>query len=157
MSERAKALASRVADANRALVSTIEESTDEQWGGGCADGEWTQGFSCYHAAASIGNITDMVQAMASGAEMPAVTFEQIDQINADFHSQHAQCTKQEALDLARANSPGAAEMVAGLSDAELDREVNLAAGLPPMKVEQVVEMLLIGHPTNHRASVVNAR
>ena len=44
-----------------------------------------------------------------------------------------------------------------LSDAELDRVVTLATDIPPVKVEQVVEMLLVGHPTGHRESIIKAR
>ena len=157
MGSRAEALAQRVEQANNDLIATIEETDDEQWSGKCADGDWTQGFAGYHAAASIGNITAMVQGMARGEPFQPVSFAQIDQINAAFHAEHAGCTKAEAVELARANSPAAVAMVAGLSDDELDREVKLATDLPPLRVEQIVEMLLIGHPTGHRDSIVNAR
>jgi hypothetical protein len=157
MSDRARALAERVGKANADLLATIEASNDEQWQAKCADGEWTQGFAGYHAAASIGNITGMVQGLAKGEPFQPVSFAQIDQINAAFHAEHAGATKAEAIETARSNSPGAIEMVAALSDAELDREVKLATDLPPLKVEQVVEMLLIGHPAAHRESIVNAR
>lgn len=157
MSSRAKALAQRVEQANADLLATIEASSSEQWTAKCADGEWTQGFAGYHAAASIGNITGMVRAMASGEAFPPVTFAQIDDQNAAFHEEHSGCTRAEALDVARANSPTAVAMVAGLSDPELDRHVTLAVGVPPMSIEGVVEMLLIGHPAGHTESIVKAR
>jgi hypothetical protein len=157
MSARSEALAQRVEQANSELLAAIEATNDDQWNAKCADGEWTQGFAGYHAAASIGNITGMVKGLAAGESFQPVSFAQIDQINAAFHAEHSGCTKAEALDAARTNSPAAMALVAGLSDTELDREVKLATDLPPLKVEQVVEMLLIGHPTGHKESIVNAR
>lgn len=157
MSDRARELAARVSKANADLLATIEASSDEQWKARCADGEWTQGFAGYHAAASIGNITGMVNGLAKGEPFQPVSFAMIDQMNAAFHAEHAGATKAEAMETARTNSPAAVDMVAGLSDAELDREVKLATDLPPLKVEQVVEMLLVGHPSGHRESIVNAR
>jgi hypothetical protein len=99
----------------------------------------------------------MIQAMASGAEFPPVSFAQIDDMNAQFHAEHAACTQDETLAAIRTNSPAAGAFVRGLSDEQLDRKVNLAVGLPEMPIEQVVEMLLVGHTADHTASILNAR
>jgi hypothetical protein len=157
MTQRSESLATRVQQANDALLAAVEHSTAEQWQARCADGDWTQGFSGYHAGASIGNITGMVQAMADGQPFAPVTFDQIDQMNAEFPSQHADCTKDETLGLIRQNGPASVAFVRGLSDEKLDRKVSLAVGLPEMSVEQVIEMLLVGHPAGHVQSILNAR
>lgn len=157
MSARAEALARKVETANKELLATIERSSDDQWTAKCADGDWTQGFVGYHAATSIGNITQLVKSIAAGQPNQPITFDQIDQMNALFHGQHANATKQDAVDMVRANSPAAVAMVKGLSDAELDRTTTLAVGMPPASVEQIVEMLLVGHPTNHMESIRKAR
>jgi len=157
MGERADALAAKVAAANSALRATIEASTPEQWGAGCADGDWTQGFSAYHAAASAGNIAGMVQGMASGAPFEPVTFAEIDEMNAAYHAENANRTKDEALELLAATAPLSESIARGFTDEQLDMQVHLAVGLPPMSVEQVVEMLMIGHAEGHRASIEGAR
>ena len=157
MSSRAEALASKVESANNGLLAAIEQTTDAQWSTKCLEGDWTQGFVGYHAATSIGNITQLVKAMANGEPRPPVTFEQIDQMNAVFHGEHANATRQEAVEMVRANSGPSVAMVSGLSDADLDRTVTLAVGMPPVTVEQVVEMLLVGHPANHTASMLQGR
>jgi len=157
MSSRAEVLASKVEGANKALIAAIEGSSEDQWKAGCADGEWSQGFAGYHAANSIGFITGMVKGMTDGAAMEPVHLADIDAMNAQSHSEHANCTKAEALDLARTNSPMAVAMVRGLSDEQLDRKAKLALELPEMTVEQVAEMLLVGHPAGHTESIVKAR
>ena len=157
MSERSEALAVQVEQVNKQLVDTIEGSTAEQWGARCADGEWTQGFAGYHAATSVGSIAAMVKSMARGEPFMPVTFAQIDEGNAAVHKEHANATREEALALAKAHSPTAVETVRNFSDEELDRKVTLAVGLPEMTVEQVVEMLMVGHTAGHVESISKAR
>jgi hypothetical protein len=157
MSERTEDLAKKVEQANNDLLGVIESSTDEQWRARCADGEWTQGFAGYHAAASIGGITGMLQGLAQGVKLPPMTMADIDQQNATLLKEHEGCTKQEALDMIRTNSSASVQFVQSLSDADLDRKVSLLTGMPEMTIEQVAENLLVGHPTGHAQSITNAR
>ena len=157
MGARAEALAVRVEEANKALLAAAESSTDEQWSARCADGEWAQGFAAYHAGASIGTITGMVQSMANGGSLPPIDFAAIDQMNAAFHAEHGDRTKAEALAVIRENSPAAAALVRRLSDDQLDTKGHLAAVGADITVEGLIEMLLIGHPTGHTESITKAR
>lgn len=157
MSDRSETIAARVEEANAALLHTIASSTPEQWAAKCAEGDWTQGFAAFHAATSAGSIAGMVQALASGTVMDPISFDQIDQMNAAFHAEHSACTKDEALAAITENAPIAAATVRGLSDEQLDMPVDLAVGVPRMNLEQVIEMLLIGHPNDHRAAIEKAR
>ncbi len=157
MGARAEALAQKVEQANTSLIETIKGSTPEQWGAKCADNDWSQGFAGYHAATSVGSIAGMVKMIASGEPFTPVTFAQIDEGNAAVHKEHANATQDEALELAKSNSPGAVDMVRKFSDEDLDRKVTLAVGLPEMAVEQVVEMLMVGHTIGHTESITKAR
>ncbi len=157
MSDRTDDLAKKVEQANNYLLRAIENSTDEQWRAKCADGEWAQGFAGYHAAASIGGITGMLQGLAQGVKLPPMTMADVDQQNVGQLKEHEGCTKQEALDMLRTNSPASVQFVRSLSDADLDRKVSLLTEMPEMTIEQVAEMLLVGHPTGHAQSITNAR
>jgi hypothetical protein len=157
MSTRADALAAKVEQVNKDLLAAVESSTDEQWKSKCADGEWTQGFAGYHASQSIGFISGMIQGIAAGEPFQPTTMAVIDQGNAQQCSEHAGCTKQETVEAIRASSPGAVAMVRALTDEQLDRKATLLEGMPPMTVEQITEMLLIGHAAGHTASIRNAR
>ena len=157
MGSRSEALAARVEDASNQLLEVVENSNDAQWSAPSANAPWTQGFVSYHAGSSIGNISEMIRGMASGAPMPPITLEQIDGMNAEFHAAHKDCTRAETVEAIKTGAPAAVAMVRGLGDAELDRKVTLAAGMPEMSVEQVVEMLLIGHTVDHTASITAVR
>jgi hypothetical protein len=157
MSARTDGLAKKVEQANNDLRAAIEESTPEQWRAKCADGEWTQGFSAFHAANSVGFISGMVQGLADGQTLPPMTMADIDQQNAGQLAEHADSTQGQALELIKANSPASLQMLRGLSDEQLDRKVSLLTGMPEMSVEQVIEMLMIGHTVGHTASIKNAR
>ena len=52
MSTRAESLATKVEQANSALEAAVQGTNDAQWKAKCADGEWSQGFSGFHAAGS---------------------------------------------------------------------------------------------------------
>ena len=157
MGARAESLAGKVQEANEQLKAAVEGSSDAQWKAKVADGDWTQGFTGYHAANIIGFISGMVQGLAAGQPIPPITMAQIDEGNAAAAKEHANCTKQEVLDAIQAGGPGAVSLVRGLTDEQLDRKVSLLQGAPEMSVEQVIEMLMVGHPAGHTASIVNAR
>jgi hypothetical protein len=156
MSDRIENLAKKVEQANNDLLRAVERVTDERWGAKCADGEWTQGFAGYHAAASIGGITGMLQGLVNGVKLPPMTMADIDQQNASQLKEHEGCTKQETLEMIRTNSPASMQFVRGLSAADLDRKVALLMDAPEMTIEQIAEMLLVGHPTGHAQSITNA-
>jgi hypothetical protein len=158
MSARADALAEKVQGANDALKQAIESSSDEQWKAKCSDGVWTQGFAGYHAANSIGFITGMIQGLAAGQALPPITMAQIDEGNAQDAQAHMDtCSKQEVLSTIASNSPASVQLVRGLSDEQLDRRVSLLQGAPEMSVEQVIELLLVGHSAGHTATITGAR
>jgi hypothetical protein len=154
---RSEELAEKVEQANSDLLATAEKTSDEQWTAKCADGEWTQGFAAWHAGNSIGFVSGMVQDLASGAPFTPTTMAAIDQNNAEANRDHANCTKAEAIDAIKQNAPAAAQLVRSLSDEQLDRKATLLEGMPEFSVQQVIEMLLIGHPQGHTQSITNAR
>lgn len=157
MSARSEALAEKLAAANQRLLEAVEASTPAQWKARCGDGDWSQEFAAAHAAESIGSIAGMVEALANGQAMPPVSMEQIDQMNAASHAAFTGRTPAEVAAMIRESSPKAFAMVAGLSDEQLDRRVQLLAGAPPLPVAQVIEMILIGHAEQHTQSILAGR
>jgi hypothetical protein len=158
MSTRSENLARRVQQANDDLLRAVESTTEEKWNAKCADGEWSRGFAAFHAATSIGFGTGILQGIAEGQPFTPTTRAAIDEGNAAMNKQHGStCQKAETIDLINSSAPGAAQMVRSLSDAQLDRKVTLLEGMPEFTVEQVIEMLFVGHPNRHRESITNAR
>jgi len=114
VSTRAEDLATKVEQSLKDLLAAVEASTPEQCAARCSDGEWTQGFSAYHAAMNIGPITQTVKGVADGQPFPGMSMESIDADNAVQATEHAGCTVSETVDLLKDSAPAAVSMVRSL-------------------------------------------
>jgi len=123
----------------------------------CSDGEWTQAFAAFHAASSIGPITQTVKDIAQGQPFPSMTMEELDARNAVQAKEHADSTKAETIDLIKNAAPTAASMLWSLSEAELDRKVKLPEPMPEVTVEMFVGMAMVGHTAYHTQTITGAR
>ena len=85
--------------------------------------------------------------------VPPLTTEQLDQGNAKHAQDHADCTKEETLEMLRTGGAAAATAVRGLTDEQLDKTSTVISGAPDMSVEQVIENVLIGSAAGHGASI----
>ncbi len=157
MNTRAESLAARVEQANNDLLAAVEASTPEQWAAPCSDGEWTQGFAAYHAAAGIGLIAERVKAVAGGEPFPMVNMAEIDAENAAQAKEHGDCTQTETIDLIRKSAPEASSIVRSLTDDQLDLKVKLMETMPEVTLENLVQMGLTGHPAYHLGTIAGAR
>jgi hypothetical protein len=160
MGARAEGLAAKLEAAHNDLVAAIEGASGEDWNSTCSDGEWTKGYAAYHAAANIGGISGMVRTVAGGQPFkPSVaSWDAINAMNAEHAKEHAGCTPADALELLRRDGPDAVAMVRGLSDEQLDIKVPpVMDGMPELSVEQHVEMVLIGHTTEHLRTIIGSR
>ena len=113
MSERAAALAAKFEQVNQELIDVIEECSDEKWRSACAGEGWSVGVTAHHVAFDTPLLAAMVRAIASGQPFPPLTAEGPDKANAQHAQGHADCTKQETLDLLRREVPIAASVVRG--------------------------------------------
>ncbi len=157
MDTRSEDLATRVEQTANDLLAAVEASTPEQWAAPCSDGEWSQGFAAFHAAAAIAPIADRVREVADGQPFPKMTMDDIHAGNAVQAKEHANCTMSETIDLIKSSAPAAVSMVRSLSDAQLDRKVHLMDGMPETTVEMMIQLALIGHPVSHLATIKGAR
>ena len=157
MTTHSETLATKLEQTISDLLAAVEASTPEQWAGRCSDGEWTQGFAAFHAAAAIGEITKTVKGLADGEQFPKWSMEAIDAGNAGQAKEHAGCTRVETIDLIRKSAPAATSMVRSLSDAQLDRKVQLLESMPEMTVEALIQMALVGHAAYHLQTITGVR
>jgi hypothetical protein len=153
MAERAEALAGKFEAENNELIATVEAASDEQWAAVTSDEGWSVGVVAHHVGGGHPLIAGLVGALASGADLPALTAEQLDQANAQHAQDSANCTKDETLEMLRSGGSAAAAAVRGLSDEQLDITKEVIAGAPNMSVEQVIENVMIGSVTGHHASI----
>lgn len=151
MGERAQTLANRFDEVNREIISTVEKCSDAQWRAKCAGETWSAGVVAHHVAEAHAQIARIIQTVTADQPLPQMTMEMLDQRNAQHAQQHANCTKEETLELLRKNGDSAVAAVRRLTDEQLLRSGTLLAG--PMTAEQVVERILIGHVKGHLDSI----
>ena len=155
-SERARALAWRVQQANDALIATVEGCTPEQWRALCADTGWTVGVQAHHIAANEAPIEDAIRAVAEGHPHPPMPPEKLDAINARHAEEFANVTKDAVVALLRDNGAMAARTYRDLSDEQLSRTATLMVGGHPASVAQLIEYLAIGEIERHGAHIRSA-
>ncbi len=153
MAERAEALASKFEASNNDLIATVEAASDEQWAAVAADEGWSVGTIVHHVGGGYPLIAGLVGALAAGADIPALTMDQIDQSNKEHAVEFASVNKDGTLEMLRTGGAAAAVAVRDLSDEQLDRSTEVLAGTPAMTTEQAIEGILIGGTTGHLASI----
>jgi hypothetical protein len=154
MEKQVQILADRFEQANRELIAVIECCSEAQWRAHCADEGWAVGVAAHHLAEDHVMLAGLAQAVATGQPVPALTWEMINEFNAQHAQQHADCTREETVELLRRNGVEAASIVRGLSDAQLERSAVLPwEGGPPWSARRVIEEKLIGHFDEHLASI----
>lgn len=151
MAERAGTLTERFEQANQELIQAVERCSDAQWRATTSAEGWSVGVVAHHLAEGHKAIAGLIQAAASGQPLAMLTMEMLDQRNAEHAKQHANSMRTETLELLRQNAALAAATVRGLTDDQLDRIAQARIG--PMKVQEMIERILIGHVQNHLDSI----
>ncbi len=151
MGDRARTLTERFEQGNQEMIKTVERCSDAEWPATTSGEGWSVGVVAHHVAEGHKAIAGLIQAAATGQPLPPLSMEALDQRNAEHARQHANCTKAETLELLRQNAAAAAATVRGLSDEQLDRIAQARVG--PMKVQEMIERILIGHVQNHLGSI----
>jgi hypothetical protein len=150
MGARAEALATQLEQANDDVIRAVEVCSDEQWKRECPEGRPVNVLA-NHVAAGHEYLAGLVQMMANGQPLPAVTMDDIHAGNAQAARQTANITREEALAALRGAGPKAAQTVRGLSDEQLDRGGTLFGR--PMTTEQFIQNIMIVHPREHLQSI----
>src|SRR5690348_12381152 len=157
VSERAADLAAKLERANAAVSAALENCSEAQLKQTCEGEGWPVTVAAHHVAVSHTGIAGLVQLIANGQPLPAITREMIDAGNAQHAKEFANVSREETLAALRKEGRAAVEMVRGLSDEQLDRTAPMAfAGGAEWTAEQVIERVLIGHPIGHGESINGA-
>ncbi|HZQ39123.1 MAG TPA: DinB family protein [Dehalococcoidia bacterium] len=155
MGAQAETLAAKFQQENDALIAAIEGLSDAQWQALTNEEGWTVAATAHHVAGGHQAIAGLVQAHANGQGQP-VSFAALNEGNAQHARQFKDASKSEVLELMRSGGTAAAAIVHGLSDEQLARTGQFADALPAMPVQNMIEMILIGHVQGHGASIRNA-
>ena len=155
MHTRADALATRFEQACRDFACTIQGMSDRAWNSTTSEEGWTVAAVAHHAAGSSGPISLMARAAATGAPMPPLTMDALNQMNADHAKQYANVSRDETLAFLLETAEPAAATVRSLSDEQLNGKAMMPFGAE-MTAEQIIENVLIGHLIGHGASIMAA-
>jgi uncharacterized damage-inducible protein DinB len=157
MGQRVNDLADRFESANNDVIAAVQGCSDDQWQRTTNSEGWSVGVVAHHIATSNEPIAGLIRLVATGQPLPNLTRDMIDAGNAQHAHEQANCTREETLALLKSGGEAAASILRGLSDEQLDRSAPLPlVGGKEMSANQLVEMVLIGHPVQHLESINSA-
>jgi hypothetical protein len=153
MATRAEELARKFDESCGEMNKVVEGLSDADWKKVTSAEKWPVGVVAHHVAVSHEGISGLVQLVAKGQPLPAITMDMIHAGNTKHAKEQADVTKAETLALLKANGGKAGGIVRGLSDAELDRSASVLVDTPAMTAAQAIEAILINHVREHLGSI----
>jgi hypothetical protein len=118
---RAHALADRLEQGARALISFANVLTDAQWETRVPKDGRKVGVIVHHVASVYPVEIELAQTLAAGQPVVGVTMDDVHKMNAAHARDNDAVTLRAALELLRRNSATAAAAIRALRDEELDR------------------------------------
>src|SRR5688572_809136 len=99
MSARAADLATKLKEANAAVIDAVENSSEADWQRVTSSEGWSEGVTARHIAISHLPIVGLVELVATGGEVPPITMDMFHAGNAQHAQEHASCTREEVLEI----------------------------------------------------------
>lgn len=157
MSQRTEALADRLEQGARALITFAGALTDAEWQTRLPKDGRKIGVVVHHVASMYPVEIELAQTLGAGKPMVGVTPEVVNEINAAHAKEHDAVTKEAALDLLRRNSAAAAAAIRSLSDDELDRAAPVSLNSDaPLTCQFFLEDHAVRHSYHHLARIRGA-
>ena len=154
---RGEELAAQFEATNASMIAAVDSLSEAQWGALSAAENWSHAVVAHHVAVDHEAIAGLVQTIATGGAVPPLDMAALDAINAEHAVEAANCTKEETVALLRASGTAAADMLRGLSDAQLETTATLPLmGPDPVTAAQLAENVLVGHVNVHMESLQSA-
>jgi hypothetical protein len=157
---RGQAMATRLEETTDSLIAQVERCSEVQWRASVPNEDRSVGTVVHHIAVQAPIVAGWGAQVGNG-EIPPITMEIVHAENAAHAAAHASPDKAETLALLRRNTAIAADMLRGLSDAQLEQTVPLPLlGGQPICAQKIIEMVLIGHiqgyPHSHLPNIETA-
>ena len=151
MNRRAKKLAERLRAFVDDVNAFVEGCSEKDWKKVCTAEEWPVGVTARHIGAGHFEAVDLARMIVSGRKLPEITMEQLAGMANEHARRHAECTREEVLDVLRRNGAALVDYVAGLSDAELDCTGHLALAGGELTAQQLIEAVVLSSGGEHLA------
>jgi hypothetical protein len=154
VSRRANALAERLEQGARALETRAAALTDSQWTTRLPGDGRAIGVVVHHVATMYPLEIQLAQALAAGNPITDVTWDVVNELNAQHARANATVTKAAAIDLLRRNSAAAAAAIRALTDRELDSAATVSLnGDAPLTCQFFLEDHAVRHSYHHLARI----
>jgi hypothetical protein len=157
MSQRANALADRLAAGATAMADYAAALNDKQWKLPVLPDGRSVGVIVHHVANMYPIEIQLAEVLASGKPITDVTWDAVHKMNAGHAHDQAHVDKATALAFLRTNATAAAAAVRGLSDAQLDQAagISLYAGAP-LTCQFFIEDHALRHSYYHLSKIRGA-
>lgn len=153
MSNRIEEYARQFEAVNDETIVFVKECTDEQWRQPTASEGWSVGVVAHHAAEVNRAFVEILERIAAGdSYSPSISTEELDRQNAQHARDFANVGKQDVLALLHSNGSALARAIRSLSEDQLERVAGIFGDIE-LTVAQVIEWVVIGHPTEHLNSI----
>ncbi len=154
MSQRSDALADRLEQGARALVTFASGLSDTEWQTRLPKDGRKVGVVVHHVATMYPLEIQLAQTLAAGTAVTGVTWDVVHELNAGHAKQYDAVTKEAALELLRRNSAAAAAAIRALSDEELDRAAPVSLNADaPLTCQFMLEDHAVRHSYHHLAGI----
>ena len=154
MGKRSIALAERIEQGAQGLATFAEGLSDAEWQTVVPNDQRTVGVLVHHVATVYPIEVDLARVLASGKAIEGVTWDVIDNMNAEHAQQHPTLSKEETVQLLRENSKVAADRVREFTDEELDRAATVSLnGDAPLTAQYFIEDHALRHSFHHLANI----
>jgi hypothetical protein len=156
MSQQAKELSERLQVFSNQVIDIVENLSEEDWNKVCTWEEWSVGVTARHIGAGHLNIIWLAKMIINGEELPELTMDKIFAMANEHAKEHADCTRDEVLDILRQNGAALVDFVAGLNEDELDRKGYIEATDGDVSVQQLIEFIIFQSAGEHFANIKTA-
>jgi hypothetical protein len=156
-SRRAEALANRIEEGAECLAAFAAGLSEEEWRrpiSHSGNDRRSIGVIVHHVASLYPIEIVVARVIADGNAVTDLSWDDVAALNANHELEHAEATKDEAVELLRSNSREAADAVRVFTDDELDRAApfSLSYGAP-MTAQFVIEDHALRHSWHHLARI----
>jgi hypothetical protein len=156
MNEQSKKLVERLKAFDAEVVAFVEGCREADWGKMCAPEDWTVGVTARHIGAGHYDTVDLIKMIVAGEKLPDMTEEEIVRMANDHAAKHADCTKEEVLEVFRTDAPKLLDYISRLDDAALGKTGYFSLLEKDVSAQQFVETVILWSGGEHFASMKRA-
>lgn len=153
MDHRKNDLIERIDKFNREVMAFVKNCSEEDWKKVCAGEDWTVGVVARHIGAGHYGAIGLVDMIVQGKKLPELNHDQIVSMANQHATEHADCTREEVLQVLAKTGQELQDFIARLDDSDLDRTAHLSMIGKEVSARDFLEMVVLQSGGEHFASM----